>query len=363
MMISLYIFIKYFLTQKDPPVYELIILGLCFAVAFFLRINHFSLWLGFCIVIVIESLQKHKFLQLSKYIMFFSAGILIVAIPLILYLYINNAFFDYINQNFGMGTSRAFYGFSIKRFVESIFLIVNGCYTFLPFLVYFTWIVKKHKNVNIYLASGLLLAYLLTVFFIAVIRTSYGQYNMLFTPFLVPAFTLCVKTCSDYFANIKYKNIILFLFVCVIFSGYLLLWGKSGYSVIKDTSRRGLISVGKYIGQITDVDDKIYCCAAPASIYLFTKRQPATRYFYYFYKVSGNRLDITGIDSDPNAQKEFIQDLRENKPKIIVIEERDYKHFYDLPEWYRPVYDIIANEYRLMSAENELLLFIRENAH
>jgi len=348
MMVSLYIFVKYFFTQKEPLIHELIILGICLAISLFLRINMFSLWLGFCIIIVIELLIKHKYVSLLKYILLFCAGMLIVVIPIFLYLYRNNAFSDYIHQNIIVASSRGFSISSIKEFVKNFFQIMEMNHCFLPFPIYFIWIIKKRKKISIYLSSGLLLAYLLMVLFFAVIRPIAMHNNMALTPFLVPAFTFCVKFTFDYFRDVKKKNIFLFLFLCIILAESLSSWVWHLSQIFTDTSRRGLITIGKEIDQKTDANDRIILLGDYCYIYLFTERRSASRYVY----------QDAGIDYDPNAREEFLRDMQQNKPKIIVIENIDGRYDH-LPAWYMPVYTMITNEYRVLSQDNGYFLFIR----
>lgn len=348
MMISKYIFVKHYFIQKETPVHELISLGICFAITFFLRTNMFPLWLGFCAIITMESIHERKILPILKYILFFLAGILIIAIPIFLYLYHNNAFNDYIYQVFTVGNARAFNGFSFVYFVESFFIIIGKNYCYIPLLLYSAWLIKNYKNVNRNLIIGLLVAYLLTVFFLAVIRTNYDHYNMVLLPYLVPAFSFCVKYIFIYFSNIKYKNIISVLFLCIVFAMSLFYWSYCVLRVITDDSRISVMEAGKIIDLNTGKDDTIISLGNDCDIYLFSKRKPASR---YIYQTSGARYD-------KNAQNEFIHDIKHNKPKIISIQEKG-GHYNYLPEWYSPVYCMIAEEYQLLSSDNGYFLFIR----
>jgi hypothetical protein len=245
----------------------------------------------------------------------------------------------------------AFTGFSITSFVISFFVIIEKNYCFIPFILYYVWIVTNPKEGNVYLSLGLLLAYLLTVLFLAVSRTNFDHYNMVLTPFLVPAFTFCVKYVFGLFKDTKYKKTAL-LFLFFIVFGYYLFWFYSArkwpYVWAHDRSQNNLVATGKTIDQNTDMDDTIISLGLNSSIYLFTERQAASRYIY----------QTSGADYDPNAQEEFLRDMRENKPKIIVIRSQE-GHYDYLPEWFSPVYDMIANEYRQLSSENGYFLFIR----
>jgi hypothetical protein len=349
MMISLYIFIKYFFTQKDPPVHELIVLGACLAINIFIRINHFPLWLGFCTVIIIESVLKKKYSSLLRYVLFFCVGILIVAVPVFFYLYLNNAFTDYIYQNFRMGTARGMSEFSFLVFVRSFVYIYGKNYSSLPLLIYFfVWIIKRDGN--IFLNFGLLLSYLLTILFLAVIGSSYDYYNLVLTPFLVPAFMFCIKFAINYFSDVKYKNILLVLLFCAVSARNMLSLANNIFLAIKYRYiNNELVLAGQTIDQNTNANDTIIALQYCREIYLFTERRAASRYIY----------QTSGIDYGQNAHEEFLKDMRENKPKIIVIENKE-GHYEHLPEWYSPIYDMIAKEYRILSNENRYFLFIRD---
>lgn len=354
MMISLYIFTKYYFTKKEPPVYELVVLGICFAVSVFIRINHFALWLGFCFVIVFESLAKKQWVLLIKYMLCFLAGLLVISVPVLLYLIRNNAFSDYINQNVLSGSARAFTGFSIIHFINSFLTIMYKNFCFLPIVVGFLWLIKRPKNIPNAYVSAFLLSYFLTILFLAVIRTNFDHYNMMLVPFLVPASAFCLRYIFAYFADCRHKNIILLCFLCIIFLKEIALWVYDGYIVIshKDKTRNELIAVGKTINQFTKDGDTIISLGFPCKIYLFTERLSASRYIY----------QTSGADYDPNMREEFISDIQTRRPKIIAIRSEN-GHYDYLPDWYAPIYAMIANDYSLLSTENGFYLFMQKDVY
>jgi len=348
MMISLYIFTKYYFTQKNISSLEIIILGFCFAASVLIRINMFSLWLGFCAVIFIEMIIKRRFLELLKYILLFCTGILIITIPIILYLKVNNALTDYIQQNFITGSSRGFTCFSIKDFVKSFLTIINKNLCFSPLLAGFIWIIKDFAGKKRGYYIGYSLAFVLTVIFHAVIRTNYDHYNMTLTPFLVPALTFFSKEIYKYFLDIKNKKLCFSLFFCILFSAPIITGLYSLYNSFFIQSRNNLILTGKIIDEQTTEGDKIIFLGFPCRIYLFTQRDTASKYIY----------QTTGVNYEPNAQNEFMMDLYKNKPAIIIVENKEGRYDY-LPEWYAPIYDMIENEYQMITDKNGYFLFKR----
>ena len=349
MIISLYIFTRYYFTQKNISPPEIIILGFCFASSVLIRINMFPLWLGFCTVICIETVIKRDFTGLAKYILLFFTGILIITIPVIMYLKSNNAITDYIQQNFITGSSRGFSGFSLKYFVKSFFTIIDKNFCFTPLIAASIWIIKDFTGKERGYYVGYSMAYIMTVIFYAVIRTNFDHYNMTLTPFLVPAFTFLIREIYKYFRDIKKNKVCFAIFLCILFSSQLVngLYDIYG-SFTNSQSRKDDIITGRTIDEQTTEGDKIIFLGFPCRIYLFTQRDTASRYIY----------QISGASYEPNAQDEFLMDLYKNKPAIIAVENMD-GHYEYLPEWYAPVYGMIESGYQMITDKNGYFLFKR----
>jgi hypothetical protein len=348
MIISMYIFTKYYFTDKNIPLLEIIILGFCFASSVLIRINMFPLWLGFCAVIFIETIIKRDFSGLVKYILMFCIGISIITIPVILYLKTNNAITDFIQQNFITGSSRGLSGFSFMDFVKSFLIIIGKNFCFAPLLAGFIWIIKDFADKKRGYYIGYPLAFIIMVIFHAVIRTSFDHYNMTLTPFLVPAFTFFIKEIFKYFQNINNNKIYFALFLCILFSTPWAIGLYRLYNSFSDQSRKNLILAGKIIDEQTNEGDKIIFLGFPCRIYLFTQRDTASKYIY----------QTSGVNFEPNAQNEFLIDLNKNKPAIIAVENIDDRYDH-LPEWYAPVYAMIENEYKMITDKNGYFLFKR----
>jgi hypothetical protein len=135
-----------------------------------------------------------------------------------------------------------------------------------------------------------------------------------------------------------------------VYGAYLAGWDGIGAARIKpgsSQSRLDLIAAGKTIDRNTNPGDVIISLGFSCQIYLFTERQSASRYIY----------QTSGAEFDPNMRSEFLADMERKKPAIIAIRNKEDSYAY-LPDWYAPVYDLIANDYRLLSAENGYYLFI-----
>jgi hypothetical protein len=85
-------------------------------------------------------------------------------------------------------------------------------------------------------------------------------------------------------------------FLCIIFLGEIAVWFYDGYNSIShnDKTRNELIAAGKTINQFTGDGDTVISLGFPCQIYLFTKRQAASRYIY----------QTSGAAYDPQIQTE-----------------------------------------------------------
>jgi len=348
MTISLYIITRYYFTQKNISSLEIIILGFCFASSMLIRINMFPLWFGFFLVLFIETIIKRGFSGMGKYIVLFSIGVSIISIPILLYLRVNDAFMDYIQQNFITGSSRGVSGFDFSRFARSFRSIISKNFCFAPLLTGLAWIAKDFSGKRKGYYIGYTLAFILTVTFFAVIRTSYDHYNMALTPFLIPAFTFFAVNAYEYLRNSRYNKLLFTLFFYILLSTTRPIGLTNVFSSFTDQSRKDHILTGKIIDEQTTETDKIIELGFPAQIYLFTQRDTTSRYIY----------QLSGVDYEPTARNEFLMDLQNNKPAIIAIPDRNGRYDY-LPGWYAPVYNMIENEYRMITDKNGYFLFKR----
>jgi hypothetical protein len=115
-----------------------------------------------------------------------------------------------------------------------------------------------------------------------------------------------------------------------------------------DKSGAHLIAAGKLIDDNTKTGDKIISLGINGYIYPFTKRSPASRYFY----------QGTGLSEIPGAREEFISDILAIKPVIITtVTEGGLDEI--LPDWHAPILDLIKTDYHLLSDENGFNTFMR----
>jgi hypothetical protein len=354
LMISFFIFTKYFLSPKqEAGFFELVILGICFACAVMIRLNMFPLWVGFCLIVFIESIFKKHFSLLGKYVAGFFLGIIIVLIPVFLYLKLNGIIDDFLSNVIFGGVKQGFSGGSLKEFVLNFFIVFNRNYSFFPLLFGLFLIITKFKQTNFNFYTGYTISYILMMLFLS-FSSGGSHYNMVLIPFFIPALIFLIDIIDSAFSVIKTnktKNIILVLFLCFIFSSELAIYFYDLIKITLSKSSSQLVNAGKMIDDNTKSGDKIISLGYNAYIYPFTKRDAASKYIY----------QGSGLNQIPGARDEFLSDILTNKPAIIALFNGEEGINQILDDWHAPIFEMIDGEYRLLSDENGFKLFVRND--
>jgi hypothetical protein len=353
LMISLYIFTKYYLNaNKDINLVELIILGICFSCATLIRLNMFPLWAGFCLIIFFECIIKRQFVQLLKYVCGFCIGIAIILVPVFLYLTINDIFNDFWNLVILGGASRGFDSNGIKEIAKNFYVVINRNYSFFPLFFGLYLTINEYKKSYFFYYLGYTLSYALMIAFLS-FSSGGSHYNMVLIPYFVVAFTVSISVIDFRILNEKTKKIMLIVFLCLIFSEGLV---NSLYDLSKffhDKSGSMLKNAGKLIDDNTKPDDTIISLGFNGYIYPFTQRNIASKYLY----------QGSGLSHIPGAREEFISDILTKKPAIIAVftAEAVDGGTHIMPDWHKPIFDMIDTEYRLLSDENGFDIYIRND--
>jgi len=356
LMISLYIFTKYYFSQKQNISFgELVALGICFACAIMIRLNMFPLWVGFCLIIFIETIIKRRFLLLGKYVAGFCLGIIIILVPVFLYLKQNGILDTFWKLVVLGGAARGFSGGGLKEIVKIFYIVINRNYSFVPLFWGLFFVITKFRKPHFFFYCGYTLSCFLMTLFISFSEGG-GHYNMVLIPFYIPAFTSLIGFIYSAFLGEKIRNTVIVLFLCVVFSEGLLIFFNSLRKIVYDNSGKQMIRAGKMIDENTKPDDRILSLNN-SYIYPFTHRKPASKYFF----------QGSGFQHIKEAQSEFLSDVIINKPVIIAVFTAEGSDEHDLyfDGWFKPIigtiYEIMDKDYRLLSDENGYRLFIRKD--
>jgi len=348
LMISLYIFTKYFFSEKREAGFtELIALGACFASAVLIRLNMFPLWAGFCVVIFIETIMKRRFILLFKYIFCFCLGMIIIFIPVYLYLRLNGIIDTFIGQVIFAGASRGFGATNLKSIEKNFWLVLNRNNCALPLWLGIFWVIMKYKQPGFTYFLGYTFSYFLFILFLA-FASGGTHYNMVLIPFFVPALTYLADIVHNKLTEKKYRYAVIAFFFCCMFAESFVRYFYYLTNRLYDNSWANLVRAGKMIDEYTDPDDKIISLGINGYIYLFTQRDTASRYFY----------QGSGLDEIHGAREEFISDILIARPAIIATVTEGGRDEI-IQEWHAPIMEMVKKEYSLLSDENGYILYLR----
>jgi len=350
LMISLYIFSKYYITN-NTSLFEILVLGICFICSIMIRLNMFPLWAGFCLIIIIESIIKKKFIDIIKYIIAFTIGVCIILFPIYLYLRYNNIIEDFYYHVIIGSIKRGFRFSLLKDIFKYIYIILNRNLSFLPLCIGIICLFSKYKNINKYYFLGYLFSYLLSVVFLS---TSSGNthYNLILIPFFVFTVAFLFDSFLNIFSQIKHKYMAVIFLFCVIFSEGII---KPVYYLFffKTDSGVQLKIAGNIIDENTIAGDKIINLGWNGYIYPFTKRDYASKYIF----------QSEAFDHIPGAQEEFVSSIINDKPKIMTIftaEDGDGSGQFK-PGWHEDIYVLLETDYKIIDDKHGLKIFLRNN--
>lgn len=313
--VSLYIFTKNILQKNESlKSRDCLAIGFCFGSVMLLRQNMISIWCVFCISLIIKLVIDNNAKEILRYILFFLIGVFIISAPILFYLYINNAvssfFAQYFEFNFEYSVTNS-YRANLEAF---LYYFQTGISKFTLFVLILLLIKRDNK----FLPISLILYYIFTLFSVSVSGYILPHYGMVLIPCYVLPMAFFVRYIWNHFAKNKKiisKIVTLVSLLSIVSMPIALislrpLVGGSLRSAVtgsnnSDNTEQELV---RLIKENSEVDDKIIVFGNYASLYLYTERFSASKYFYQF---------PVGVINSDYAQ-EFINDIKENKPKIIV---------------------------------------------
>lgn len=357
--ISLFIFIDYFLNNKITCL-RLIACGFCFAAVCLLRINMVSLWIAFCIAVLVKTLVNKQYKELRIFILYFILGIIIIVLPIMIWLFVNDAFMDFIDSYFVFNTMYISEGnatyklnkvidlinkyFEFKlEYITNAPAIINKLFTAcffmvspLTFVSFVYLVIASIKNKN-YLNIGYLVYFLFTIFLICIGGRIYPHYGMIIIPLITYPIVKSVEYIIENFKKKRSKLLIGILgisFICFSFLGVQNV--ISNFNSMNNQSDEK-IQVAKFIKQNSDEDSKITVFGNENIIYLLSERMPASKYSY--------QLPIGTVN--PDIMDEYFYEIGENQPEFIVVCEQ-HQRMYDF---------LLENEYSLEKEYSRIKIY------
>lgn len=312
--VSLFIFGDYFLHRRVTRL-RLLVCGLCCGAVCLLRLNMVSLWLVFCIQVLVVCSKEKQWLQMKKFLCYFLAGFCLAVVPVLIWLLCNHslqAFFDdYIRFNLLYSSAEGGRAAFPAKW-NTWFFFLNK--TEILLTAFACMYLIKTKNRFFY--TGYLCYLCVTLAFICMSGQTYKHYGMI----LIPAVVFPVAACLELIArDVKDAGkpaavlVVFFLLSVLVLPDWLEQLGGAGtlYANRQENHHsQEVIAVCDFIASHTEEDDLISVYGNWDIIYVLSKRDSVSKYSYQY--------PIGGIQ--PSIMDEYFRELEEGMPKVVVVQ-------------------------------------------
>lgn len=304
--ISLYIFVDYFV-KSHVNVFRLVTCGFSFGAVLMLRPNMCSTWIVMCLGVLIKCILSKELQQLWSFIMYFTAGALILIAPILLWLAANGAFGAFVSSYiaFNMSYSSATIvekAGSFIYFANHVLVLFSVCG------LSCVCVRKKH-----YLDILYLIYIFTTLLLICISGQHYNHYGMVVVPALIYPFARMISALKENMPNLLVIDFfVVFFLVMFAASGWL---GAIQNAVTeyetKDELHFGLkeMETANLVVSHSTEEDEIIVLGSWDIIYNLSDRFAASKYSY----------QLPPLNIDSNRAEEFYQEIESNKPKLIVL--------------------------------------------
>jgi hypothetical protein len=301
--LSLYYVVR-FLKNKSYKNWEIIIIGSCFAIVFFLRVNMVGLWAPLVFCVLIEFINAKKYVDILKCIVFFVLGCFIIVIPIYVYLILSRSFNEMIECYFKFNFSYTSSEFGIKQ----LLIFFDDCISFSGIaagFIIFSVLAQPQKKFLIINYFGLFVAFLSS----AISGRSYMHYCIIFIPFfIIPAVltinTIMEKVKSD--INIPKSKAIVLIIIAFCLIGTMIYPTYGFYN--KKTNASDNNEVVEYLVKSTQSEDDVLILGNSVAYYLESDRSTKNKFFYQFPPVTVS----------DKLYDEFIKELNDSPSDYIV---------------------------------------------
>lgn len=310
---SLYIFADYFLNSRVNAV-RLALCGLSFAAILLLRPNMCAVWLVMCMGVLVQCVWKKRQKALLPFMLYFALGAFALLVPVVLWLAANGALKacvdDYILFNMQYSTDEVRAGI-VSRADSFIFFLNSGLILFsVCGLLYASNRKKNYFDILHLILIGV------TLLLICISGRRYGHYGMILVPALSYPLARFVKELQEDGTGRKLSSfVVIYLFVSFAASGWL---GAVKNAAVEYSEKNELHfgvkeqEVVNMVAKYTREEDRIIVLGNWNIIYNLSNRFAASKYSY----------QSPPLDIDSRRAEEFYRELRENRPKVIVLPEK-----------------------------------------
>ena len=316
--IGLYYVLKILFKQEEEKKWNWVVIGLTFGLTFFTKPTYIALWVAFAIVEFFRLIIKREIKDFGLALFFSVLGFMIVAIPIVLYFYINNSLADFWNAFLTINIK-----YSDSTLVEKIanfFTLVKnefGIVLIIIAIVNICFLFSKKISVSLKIFS--LLFFVMTVLFTGMASNPFMHYLIQMATMIGAEFIFIfyfVKNIKRKKYKHKKENVrhlafyvvaiwLLPFIVCVCY--------LKGSTVFNDSLIRDENLFEKQMECIkSKIDSTEYECLVignSAASYLYLDKYTNFKYFFQ-YPIA---------KYDDGIMKETVEYIKNKNPKLVII--------------------------------------------
>lgn len=311
--IGIYFFLDYLLNGKISDI-RIIVSGISMGAVCLLRPNMTAVWVVFGVAILFSKIRQKAWIESGRFIFYFMAGLGIIVIPFVVWLSVNGALKDCIQDYlvFNMQYCSTVGGRASFSAQWNSFCVWISKPVYVMALMGISYHLKKDIRVNI-----LYIVYLfITPLFLCISGMTYGHYGMGLVPAVVYPLSLIAESLESISAQ-KIGSVIKMLVGIYLVSSVLLppsldtikkipeYYANRGQKQFNQTTK----DISKVITNLTTADESISVYGNQDIYYVWARRKHATKYSYQF--PIGQVM--------PEIMKEYMQQLTKELPPIIVV--------------------------------------------
>ena len=299
--------------------------GICISVLAFIRLNNAVTICAGVLAIAIYLLYRKKYKNLFMNILFGFMGVVLIALPIILYFAINSALYDMIYATFIHNFQYAGVASHKSILQEPIKYIILYMPIFLSFVLMTVNVVKMEKKIELEFFDILIYCIVIFNLMCLIIGNSYAHYFTIY----VPVFALIV---GRYWKS-KFKNVItIMLAVCVVANSFFV--AKYVATVIyNNILTNDCKSQHEEIEQVVSVipeneRDSVIGYNIHARYYIHSDIIPCYKYYTFqkWWSVSNPSINIEFMEWLKNEKPLWvIKHPKENEKELIAILNESYE--------------------------------------
>lgn len=294
MMLSLYIFLKYFMTQ-EYRIWEIVLLGVSFTMSFFLRANMIGVWAAFLPVVFVEFIWKKRWKDIGACIVGFLGGVAAVLVPLGAYMFATGCFDEmlqyYFVFNFGYSDSEG----STLSILSTIWFLITLSFSYV--LVHLLALKMCYKDrifrLNLWFT-------VVSLGLAAMSGRPYYHYGITLIPTMVVPCILVMRELADCILLCKEKH------MTAIAAGFFVI--QLAVAVLGGNGSN-MSELAAYLQENTAETDNVLIVGNSCNGYLESNRTTKNKFFY----------QTPPINISDELYEEFVADITNEMPDTILV--------------------------------------------